>query len=252
MIDKIFSLIKFVFVTAGVLFLIFGGIVLITGTGDIVARTLDGAATQVAVPASTSAPPKFAVSPVTITNRIHQTGRLITVLVDTTGEVSASQDNPGVEFAGVSLWKPENTTVTMLVYGTASIGVDLEKASTDIFDNTFTINLPPPQVFGWEMDVETSDSDEESRFVEFDVPFRVGIVEIGAVRPETANFANQQAKASGIGEACKKIKSEDGKDEKWEYLEKANAQAVVMVNDLFSDLGFDAIVVNIQAPVSCP
>lgn len=247
MIDKIFSLIKFIFVTAGALAIIFGILWLAVGIGYNGDLVLDKAATQVAVPASTLAPAKFAASPVTITNRIHQTGRLITVLVDTTGEVSASQDNPGVEFAGVSLWKPENTTVTMLVYGTASIGVDLEKASTDIFDNTFTINLPAPQVFGWEMDVETSDGDEESRFVEFDVPFRVGIVEIGAVRPETANFANQQAKASGIEEACK-----TDKDGKWEYLELANAQAVEMVNALFSDLGFDAIMVNIQAPVSCP
>ena len=199
--------------------------------GEVLANK---AATQMAAPTSTFAPPKWAVPPEAVVSRFESVGELATAKYETTGVVKVSQDNPGVEFAGVTWWKPEDTIVTMVVVGTARAGFDLTQATFYIDDNTLTINLPAPALMSWTMDMD------QTAFVEFGVVYRIGIAEIGAVRPETATYANQQAEASGRTKACE-----------MNILGEANSAAVEKLTALFADMSFDAITVNTQPPGEC-
>ena len=211
-----------------------GWLIPLIGLGVQGGALMDKAVTQIAAPTSTFAPPKWAVPPEAVISRIEIIGELATAKYETTGAVKVSQDNPGLEFAGVIWWKPENTVVTMFAVGTARAGFDLTQATFWIDDNTFTINLPGPSFISWTMDTK------QSYFVEFDVPYEIGIIEIGSVRPETATYTNQQAELAGRAEAC-----EIG------ILATANSAAVEKLTALFADMSFDAITVNTQPPGEC-
>src|SRR3990167_5476042 len=95
-----------------------GWLIPLIGLGVQGGALMDKAVTQIAAPTSTFAPPKWAVPPEAVISRIEIIGELATAKYETTGAVKVSQDNPGLEFAGVIWWKPENTVVTMFAVGT--------------------------------------------------------------------------------------------------------------------------------------
>jgi hypothetical protein len=135
---------------------------------------------------------------------------------------------------GWNLWKPEATIVTLESHGTARAGVDTTQITVDVFDNTLTLNLPAPVFLGWEMDTK------QSRFIEFDTVYEVGIITIGAVRPETATYANDKAREAAVADAC-----EDG------ILSEVNIYADKVFREWFIEFGYDAITVNTQPPGEC-
>jgi hypothetical protein len=230
---KLSSILKYGIVTVGAV-LLTSYLAPLISIGVEAGALVDRASTQVAAPTSTFAPPKLAVPAAVVITQLESVAELTIVKMETVGVVVVAQDNAAVELWGWNLWKPEATIVTLESHGTARAGVDTTQITVDVFDNTLTLNLPAPVLLGWEMDTK------QSRFVEFNTPYEIGIVTIGAVRPETATYANDQARDEAVADAC-----ENG------ILSEVNVYADKVFREWFAEFGYDAITVNTQPPGEC-
>lgn len=239
------NLIVYSVATAVVLFVVGGWLIPVVGLSVQTEAVIDRASTQVAKPAPTLSPAQLAVPASVILDQVAAFEYLYVGKMPTSAVVVVSQDNETLTLAGYDIYKLPNTVVTLEVSGYAHAGYPTNVISVAVVDKdgqaVIIISLPPPEVLGWEMDINNT------KTADVHEPLDIWILTIGAVREDTIDAINILSKDESLQKAC-----EGG------LLTGTNNEAIQFFRQWFrpdgdeAKYGYDSVEVLLSTPGDCP